>query len=91
MAITLTSTADMPHADWLEWRRKGIGGSDASVICGINQYKSPIELWMEKTGQLPHALEKQAGEAAYWGNQLESVVKTEFTKRTGIEGWLSLK
>jgi putative phage-type endonuclease len=72
----------MPYAEWLEWCRKGIGGSDSSVICGINQYKSPIELWLEKTGQMPY---QEAGEAAYWGTQLESLVRAEFTKRTGIE------
>ena len=72
----------MPYTDWLDWRRSGIGGSDASVVCGINKYKSPIELWLEKTGQI---LDSEAGEAAYWGTQLESLVRVEFTKRTGIE------
>ena len=72
----------MPYEDWLEYRKQGIGGSDASVVCGINRYKSPVELWMEKTGQLPH---QEAGEAAYWGTQLEPFVRAEFTKRTGIE------
>ena len=37
---------------------------------------------MEKTGQLPS---QEAGEAAYWGNLLESLVREEFTKRTGIQ------
>lgn len=82
MAITVTSTENMPYEEWLDWRRKGIGGSDASVVCGINRYKSPVELWLEKTNQLPY---QEAGEAAYWGTQLETLVKTEFTKRTGIE------
>jgi putative phage-type endonuclease len=72
----------MPYEDWLDWRKKGVGGSDASVVCGINKYKSPVELWLEKTNQLP---DSEAGEAAYWGTQLESLVRTEFTKRTGIE------
>jgi putative phage-type endonuclease len=72
----------MEYTEWLEFRRKGIGGSDASVICGINKYKSPVELWLEKTGQLPH---QEAGEAAYWGTQLESLARSEVTKRTGIE------
>jgi len=81
MAIILTSTVDLPYADWLEFRRQGIGGSDASVVCGINKYKSPIELFMEKTGQLPH---QEAGEAAYWGTRLESLVRDEFAKRSGI-------
>ena len=82
MAVILASTENMPYEEWLDWRKKGIGGSDASVVCGINRYKSPVELWMEKTNQLPY---QEAGEAAYWGTQLEALVKAEFTKRTGIE------
>ena len=81
-AIILASTENMSYEDWLEHRKLGIGGSDASVVCGINKYKSPVELWMEKTNQLPA---QEAGEAAYWGTQLESIVRAEFTKRTGIE------
>lgn len=82
MAVVLTSTEGLPYDEWLDWRKKGIGGSDVSVVCGINQYQSPVELWMEKTNQLPH---QEAGEAAYWGTQLEALVRSEFTKRTGIE------
>ena len=82
MAIVLASTENMSYEDWLEHRRLGIGGSDASAVCGINKYKSPVELWMDKTGQLPP---QEVGEAAYWGTQLETIVRAEFTKRTGIE------
>ena len=82
MANILVSTENLPYADWLEWRKKGIGGSDASVVCGINRYKSPVELWMEKTDQLQP---QEAGESAYWGTILEAVVREEFTKRTGLE------
>jgi len=81
-AIILASTKNMPYPEWLDWRKKGIGGSDASVVCGISRYKSPVELWLEKTNQLP---DSEAGEAAYWGTRLEALVRTEFTKRTGIE------
>ncbi len=81
-AIIVTSTENIPYEDWLEYRKSGIGGSDASVVCGISRYKSPMELWMEKTNQLPY---QEAGEAAYWGIQLESLVKSEFTKRTNIK------
>ena len=81
-AKVLVSTENMPYADWLEYRKQGIGGSDASVVCGINRYKSPVELWLEKTDQMPS---QEAGEAAYWGTQLEPFVRAEFTKRTGIE------
>ena len=82
MAKILTETDNLSYEEWLAWRRKGIGGSDASVVCGVSRYKSPIELWLDKTGQIPF---QEAGEAAYWGTQLEPFVKREFTKRTGIQ------
>ena len=82
LALVLASTENLPYEDWLEYRRMGIGGSDASVVCGMNQYKSQVELWMEKTGQMP---DSESGEPAYWGTILESIVRDEFTKRTGIE------
>ena len=81
-ANVLVSTENLPYEDWLEYRKQGIGGSDAAVACGISRYKSPVELWLEKTGQLPT---QEAGEAAYWGTQLEPLVRAEFTRRTGIE------
>ena len=80
--IILASTESMPYAEWLEHRKQGIGGSDAAVVCGISRYKSSVELWMEKTDQLSY---QDAGEAAYWGTVLEEIVRTEFTKRTGLE------
>ena len=81
-AKILTSTENLPYEDWLSYRKLGIGGSDASVVCGISRYRSPVELWMNKTGQLP---DEEAGEAAYWGTKLEVLVREEFTMRTGIE------
>lgn len=81
-AKVLVSTENLPYAEWLEYRKQGIGGSDASVVCGVSRYKSPVELWLDKTGQLPP---QEAGEAAYWGTQLEPFVRAEFTKRTGIK------
>ncbi len=54
----------------------------APIVFGVNRFKSPLELWLDKTGQIPFG---EAGEAAYWGTQLEPFVKREFTKRTGIE------
>ena len=38
--------------EWLKAREKTIGGSDASAIVGMNPYKSNLELWLEKTGQV---------------------------------------
>ena len=44
----LVSTLNMEHEEWLENRRRGIGGSDAGSICGLNPYSSARTLprWM---------------------------------------------
>ena len=49
-AKVLVKTADLSRADWLRYRTMGIGGSDVSVIAGINPYRSVYQLWLEKTG-----------------------------------------
>lgn len=82
MAKVLALTNQMDHAEWLQQRKKGIGGSDIAAILGLNKWNSPIKLYMEKIGEAP---DEQAGEAAYWGNVLEEVVAQEFSKRTGLK------
>lgn len=73
-------TINMSRFEWLQERTKGIGGSDAGVILGLNKYKTAFELWLEKTGQVePQEIDS---EAIYWGNQMEDVVAKEFEKRT---------
>lgn len=39
------------HDEWLK-NRSRIGGSDASAVVGLNPYKTNVDLWMEKTGQI---------------------------------------
>ena len=67
--------------EWLALRRNGIGGSDASIVCGINKYKSVVELWMDKTGQVS---DDGDSEAAYWGRTIEPIIREEFSKRSGL-------
>lgn len=40
------------HEEWLRERSKGIGGSDAACILGLNPWKSNQQLWREKMGLL---------------------------------------
>jgi putative phage-type endonuclease len=80
-AQVFASTAEMSREKWLEARTKGIGGSDASIILGLNKWKTPFELWLEKTGQV--VPEEIQSDAAYFGSQLEDLVAKEFEKRSG--------
>ena len=70
-------TLEMTYEEWKAARMKGIGGSDAAAAIGVSRWKSPLQLYLEKSGEIE---QPEAGEAAYWGNVLEAVVADEFTK-----------
>lgn len=70
------------HEKWLETRDLGIGGSDAAVIMGMNPYKSPYQLWMEKTGQ-SEAPDLSDNQYVYWGTKNEANIADWFQEETG--------
>ena len=82
-AKVLVKTADLSRADWLRYRTMGIGGSDVSVIAGINPYRSVYQLWLEKTGQNEPA--ESENEYTHFGTILEPVIRREFMERTGLK------
>lgn len=81
-AVKLAQSLTISKDEWLLNRRKGIGGSDASAVIGVNKWKTPLALWLEKTGQ---KTSEPPGEATYWGIELEEIVAREFKKRTGLK------
>jgi putative phage-type endonuclease len=81
----LCDTRNLSKKEWLEVRKKGIGGSDVGTIFKANKYKTLIELWKEKTGLLDDEAPDGPNEKMYWGLELENIIRNEFTKRTGIK------
>ena len=80
---TLVKTGNLTREEWLKWRTKGIGGSDVSVIAGLNKFRSVFQLWLEKTAQtIP---EESENKFTHFGNVLEPIVKKEFMKVTGLK------
>ena len=79
----VVKTADLSREEWLKYRTKGIGGSDVSIIAGINPFKSVHQLWLEKTGQIEP--EQTDSDYAHFGSLLEPIVRKEFTARKGIK------
>ena len=41
--LILVDTENLPREEWLEWRRKGIGGSDAATIIGVSPFSTAME------------------------------------------------
>lgn len=61
-----------------------IGGSEISIVMGLNRWKTPLRLWAEKTGKF---VTEDIGDREYiqMGNELEDFVAKRFTKLTGIK------
>lgn len=81
----MTNVVAPPNLDreeWLAARRKGIGGSDVAAILGLDNYRSPLAVYLEKTDQFDSP---PAGEAAEWGLLLEPIVVEQWEKRTGLK------
>jgi putative phage-type endonuclease len=79
MGYKLTKT----EQDWHDFRAEGLGGSDIGTVLGFNNFKSPYQLWLEKTGQLePEDISHKV--AIQVGNELEELVAKMFTQQTGI-------
>ena len=42
----------MDKLEWLKERQRGIGGSDVGAILGVNKWKTPFEVYLEKTEEI---------------------------------------
>ena len=68
----MTDTAD---------RRAGLGASDAPAALGLSPWKTPLELFLEKTGRAAPVEEKLSMRI---GRALEPVVLRAFVDETGL-------
>lgn len=84
--------ADASEKDWQFARTFGLGGSDVAAACGLNPWKTPFQLWLEKTEKVRQDIDEATAERMRWGHLLEPVILREFDERhpefvlTGGEG-----
>jgi putative phage-type endonuclease len=71
------SIIGMSDDDWLDKRRKGIGGSDAGAILGMSAYGSPLTVYLQKKNLVPKG---ETSKAAHRGKILEPMIRSETTK-----------
>ena len=45
MPNPVISTEGLPREEWLAYRRKGIGGSDAAAVLGISPFRTGVDLY----------------------------------------------
>ena len=77
----MTSIAS--YHDKSEWRRarqSGLGGSDASAIANLNPWRTPLDVYQEKTSEL---LFETPTWRMDWGNMAESIAADLYAEKTG--------
>ena len=42
--LVLVDTTDLPRDDWLNYRRRGIGGSDVAAILGVSPFRTARDI-----------------------------------------------
>lgn len=78
--ISFNGTPEEISKAWHEQRDKGVGGSDAGVIMGVNHWKNIQQLWEEKTGRRkPEDISHKP--AVILGNALEPALRDEYAYR----------
>lgn len=51
--LQIIPTKGMTQEDWLAYRYTGLGASEVGAILGLDDYKSSLELYYEKIGEVP--------------------------------------
>ena len=79
-AEVLADRKKLSETEWLEVRRKGIGGSDAGAIAGLNPFKSAYSVYCDKLNLSP---EQEDNEAMRQGRDFEEYVAMRFSEESG--------
>ena len=66
----------------LERRKHGIGASEIAAIAGINPWKAPIDVWLDKTGKTERQPENKKMALGHW---MEPVICGLYAEDQGCE------
>lgn len=76
----LVSTLNMDKETWLKYRKRGIGGSDAGAVCGVNPYRSAMQVYQDKVSGETEEIDN---EAMRQGREFEDYVARRFMEASG--------
>lgn len=80
--MSVTIIRPKGRAEWLEYRKSGIGSSEVATIVGLNPWETPYQLWRRKIGLDTPKEENFAMKA---GHYLEDAVSLFWQDATGRE------
>lgn len=72
------------EAAWLAGRKKSLGASEIAIVCGYSTFKSPADLWREKTGKAD-AEDLSGNPFVVYGKAAEEHLRSLFTLKHADE------
>lgn len=76
----VADTREMPEEEWLEHRKKGFGGSDASKILGVSRFGTAMDTFLDKAGLKERGEQTEGMEL---GHFFEPYIADLYKERTG--------
>lgn len=70
----------MERAQWLDERRKGIGGSDVAAILGLSPFKTAFQVYQEKRKEVE---DWGGNDLTDWGKRMEPTIRQWYSDTTG--------
>lgn len=78
----LVSTINLTKSDWLNYRKKGITGTDIGAITGMNPYVSAVSVYQDK---ITDEISEYDNESMRQGRDMEEYIAQRFTEATGLK------
>lgn len=87
LKVKVKNINEVPEEEYALLRKESFGGSDASILCGVNLYKNMNQLITEKNSKFLTEEEKEVGKKAIVrkGRDLEPIILDKASKELGIE------
>lgn len=72
----------MKKPEWLRERKNYLGGTDLAAICGLNPYRTALDVYLDKTSD---DISEDTNAAMRWGTLLEDIIAKEYAQVTGYD------
>lgn len=87
LKVKVKNINEVPEEEYAMLRKESFGGSDASILCGVNLYKTMDQLITEKNSKFLTEEEKEVGNKPIVrkGRDLEPIILDKASKELGVE------
>ena len=75
--LVMVDTTDLPREEWLNYRRRGIGGSDVAAILGVSPFRTARDIYYDKIGVVAVEPDESNWVPLEMGNLLEDLVSLD--------------